>query len=419
VQRTQKIRERVQILGWTNQMPMLMRSHHLIIGKAGGATVQEAIAAGCPMIVNQVIPGQEEGNAQLIRDLQLGAIAESSREMVTCVEQAFAHEALRWRDWRANVGKLSKPDAALRIAELALANDGGSQMADGKFRLFHPYVSPSTVPNESPDCQSRMLLCDFHIHTDYSDGKLTLPEVVDFYGQLGFDCICITDHLADPNRLIGKMTRLCNFTLGADQLDEYFEVLASERARAWRKYGMIVLSGLEFNKDGYTRNSSAHLLAIDLRLPVDPALEIPDLIMRIQEQGGLAVASHPHIMHSEWGKNTLYLWNNQEQFAPLLDAWEIANRDNIFNPVGLKRLPFIANSDFHKPKHIYSWKTLLYCPKTADDIKRCIRTNRDVAITLFRKGDRRTRELAYSEQQSPAYPESDAAVPSHAAPAFN
>jgi hypothetical protein len=128
------------------------------------------------------------------------------------------------------------------------------------------------------------------------------------------------------------------------------------------------------------------MLAIDLRYPIDPTLEIPELITRIKEQGGLAVASHPHVMQSEWGKNTLYLWNNQERFAPLLDAWEIANRENIFNPVGLKRLPFIANSDFHRPKHIYSWKTLLYCAKDPEAIKQCIRTNRDVAITLFRKG---------------------------------
>ncbi len=68
-------------------------------------------------------------------------------------------------------------------------------------------------------------------------------------------------------------------------------------------------------------------------------------------------------MKSEWGKNTLYLWENQEKFAPLLDAWEIANRNNIFNDIGLKRLPFIANSYFHKPKHIYSWKTLIHAEK--------------------------------------------------------
>ncbi len=90
---------------------------------------------------------------------------------------------------------------------------------------------------------------------------------------------------------------------------------------------------------------------------------MPETIAQIHAQGGLAVASHPHIMKSEWGKNTLYLWENHEKFAPLIDAWEIANRNNIFDCVGMKRLPFLANSDFHKPKHIYSWKTLLYCEK--------------------------------------------------------
>jgi hypothetical protein len=55
-----------------------------------------------------------------------------------------------------------------------------------------------------------------------------------------------------------------------------------------------------------------------------------------------------------------------------------------FQPVGLKKLPFIASSDFHKPKHIHSWKTLLYCEKEAEAIKRCIRVNRDVSLTLYR-----------------------------------
>ena len=55
-----------------------------------------------------------------------------------------------------------------------------------------------------------MLLCDFHIHTNYSDGKLSVPEIIDFYGERGFDCICITDHLADPKRLIGKLSELAN-----------------------------------------------------------------------------------------------------------------------------------------------------------------------------------------------------------------
>ena len=81
IERTRDFEERVKVLGWTNQMPELMMSHHLVISKAGGATVQEAIAARCPMIVNQVIPGQEEGNAELIWRCGLGAIAEKNSEV--------------------------------------------------------------------------------------------------------------------------------------------------------------------------------------------------------------------------------------------------------------------------------------------------------------------------------------------------
>ena len=387
IERTRKHADRVRILGWTNQMPELMMSHHLVISKAGGATVQEAIAARCPMIVNQVIPGQEEGNAELIWRFGLGAIAEKNHEVAELVENAFAKKAAQWSEWRENLRKISHPDAALRIAELVLAESKHDHPGRRSIKLFDP--APERVMRPVPHLNGngghpQMLLCDFHIHSNYSDGKLSVPEIVDFYGEHGFDCICITDHLADPKRLIGKLSELASFTLGREQVEEYFAVVERERQRAWRRYKMLVMTGIEFNKDGYTRKTSAHLLGIDLKSPVDPSLDIPEIIAQIHAQGGLAVASHPHIMKSEWGKNTLYLWENQEKFAPLLDAWEIANRNNIFNQIGLKRLPFIANSDFHKPKHIYSWKTLIHAQKDSEAIKDCIRRNEHVAITLYR-----------------------------------
>ena len=387
IERTRKHSDRVRVFGWTNQMPELMMSHHLVISKAGGATVQEAIAARCPMIVNQVIPGQEEGNAELIWRYNLGAIGEKNREVAELVEKAFAKRAHVWSEWRANLKKISRPDAALRIGELILAEADHDAPGRKAVKLFEtaPERVMRTAPRQNGNgSQPQMLLCDFHIHSNYSDGKSSVPEIVDFYGERGFDCICITDHLADPSRLLGKLAELANCTLGQEQVGEYFAVIERERQRAWRRYKMLVMTGIEFNKDGYTRKTSAHLLGIDLKAPVDPSLDIPEIIEKIHAQGALAVASHPHIMKSEWGKNTLYLWENQEKFAPLLDAWEIANRNNIFNDIGLKRLPFIANSDFHKPKHIYSWKTLIHCEKDTKAIKYCIRRNEHVAITLYR-----------------------------------
>jgi UDP-N-acetylglucosamine:LPS N-acetylglucosamine transferase/predicted metal-dependent phosphoesterase TrpH len=386
IERTRDFGDSVKVLGWTNQMPELLMSHHLVISKAGGATVQEAIAARCPMIVNQVIPGQEEGNAELITKFNLGAVVEKNKEVAEAVELAFEKRATLWHEWRRNLKKISRPDAALRIGELILEAADHGLPGRKDIKLFEAAPervmrSPALAGNGH---HTQMLLCDFHIHTNYSDGKLSVPEVVDFYGERGFDCICITDHLADPKRLLGKLTELANCTLGQEQVGEYFAVIERERQRAWRRYKMLVLTGIEFNKDGYTRKTSAHLLGIDLKAPISAALDIPDIIEQIHRQGALAVASHPHIMKSEWGKNTLYLWENQEKFAPLLDAWEIANRNNIFNDIGLKRLPFIANSDFHKPKHIYSWKTLIHAAKDAEAIKDCIRRNEHVAITLYR-----------------------------------
>src|SRR5919106_4814411 len=57
---------KTEILGWTDELPHMLHESHLLIGKAGGATVQETIAAGCPMIINHVVAGQEEGNCRLI-----------------------------------------------------------------------------------------------------------------------------------------------------------------------------------------------------------------------------------------------------------------------------------------------------------------------------------------------------------------
>jgi len=413
IESTSEFGDRVRVLGWTNQMPQLLMNSHIVIGRAAGAAVQEAIAARCPMIVNQVLPGQEEGNARLVTENGLGAVAERNREVADLVKEAFAHRSRQWQEWRRNLFQISKPDASIRLAELILEDSDRSSRTHKHIKLFagvekrseRSLVESRLVPSElrrpsAPKSEPRMLMCDFHIHTNYSDGKLSVPEVIDFYGSLGFDCICITDHLADPRRLIGKLVRLSGMTVGENQLEEYFEVIERERRRAWRKYGMLVMTGIEFNKDGYTEKTSAHLLGVDLKAPIASHLDLVETIAHIHAQGGLAVASHPHVMKSEWGKNTLYLWENVDKYEPLIDAWEIANRNNIFDCVGMKRLKFLANSDFHKPKHIYSWKTLLFCEKDPEAIKECIRRNQHVSITLYRK-DHKLPSLMHEEQPMP------------------
>ena len=109
-----------EILGWTNRIPELLMTHHAVISKAGGATTQESINALCPLIVSQIVPGQEEGNYELLQRHDAGALATTPRAIVTILQTAFAHDALLWRHWRKNLRTLARPAAARHIATQVL-----------------------------------------------------------------------------------------------------------------------------------------------------------------------------------------------------------------------------------------------------------------------------------------------------------
>jgi processive 1,2-diacylglycerol beta-glucosyltransferase len=112
---------KTKILGWTDELPRMLHQSHLLIGKAGGATVQETIAAGCPMIINHVVSGQEEGNARLIIETDSGVIARSPTEVMAQVQRAFANDAKQWGEWATNISRLSRPRASLDIAKFLMS----------------------------------------------------------------------------------------------------------------------------------------------------------------------------------------------------------------------------------------------------------------------------------------------------------
>ena len=112
---------KAEILGWTNRIPKLLMTHHAVISKAGGATTQESINALCPLLVSQIVPGQEEGNYELIRRHDAGALTETPEAIVTTLNRMFEHDAKLWRHWRANLRRLARPAAARQIATRVLA----------------------------------------------------------------------------------------------------------------------------------------------------------------------------------------------------------------------------------------------------------------------------------------------------------
>jgi processive 1,2-diacylglycerol beta-glucosyltransferase len=83
--------------------------------------VQEAMCAGCPIIVNHVIPGQEEGNARYIMETRSGTVALTHDAVIDAVQNAFANDAAQWRQWSANISQLGQPTASLDIAKFLLS----------------------------------------------------------------------------------------------------------------------------------------------------------------------------------------------------------------------------------------------------------------------------------------------------------
>ncbi|MDB6127273.1 MAG: Monogalactosyldiacylglycerol synthase, partial [Verrucomicrobia bacterium] len=85
------------------------------------ATTQEAINALCPMIVSQVVPGQEEGNYELLRRHGVGALATTPDQVIDSLRHAFADQGRVWQNWRTALGPLARPCAARDIAQQVLS----------------------------------------------------------------------------------------------------------------------------------------------------------------------------------------------------------------------------------------------------------------------------------------------------------
>jgi processive 1,2-diacylglycerol beta-glucosyltransferase len=117
----------IKIEGWMEDLPNRIASSHLVVAKAGGATVQECLAAATPLVMSQVIPGQEEGNAELLSMADCGCTALSPRAVGAAVRHAFSHGAQVWKTWEANAWKTGTPDGA-RNSALAVLEEAEIQV---------------------------------------------------------------------------------------------------------------------------------------------------------------------------------------------------------------------------------------------------------------------------------------------------
>ena len=217
-----------------------------------------------------------------------------------------------------------------------------------------------------------MFLADFHIHSNFSDGVLSISEIVDFYGDRGFGAIAITDHLCEEKSPLGRAAAYLGRTLTRQSFDEYQETLKREAKRAWNQYKMLVIPGAEITKNSLFNHRAAHIVALGTTDWISADQDFKDIAREIRNNGGFAVAAHPLAPHTQRNK-PYYLWDQRSELTDEFDAWEVTYHEHLLKEVVESDLVKIASSDLHKPEQIESWKTILCCARDQNEIFKAIR----------------------------------------------
>ena len=207
-------------------------------------------------------------------------------------------------------------------------------------------------------------LIDLHIHSNFSDGKLSIADIVDLYGSKGFSAVAITDHLADSKTLTGFVTRKLKLSLNESNMDQYLATLREEKIRALGKYNMLLIPGVEITLNSWSRSQGAHLVFLNVDKFIDPNQDIETLLK--QNKNFFSIAAHP-LWEKSFEFKTTYLWENRQRFEKYFDAWECATANHFSQQVYMSGYPVIASSDFHGPTPFASWKSQIYCKELSVD----------------------------------------------------
>ena len=111
-----------RVLGYSSDMPDLMRIASLFVGKPGGLSSSECMAAGLPMVLIKPIPGQEERNSDYL--LEQGAAVKCNYEGTIGYKiDEILGEPGRLERMSASARRIGHPDAAATVAAAVASDD--------------------------------------------------------------------------------------------------------------------------------------------------------------------------------------------------------------------------------------------------------------------------------------------------------
>ncbi len=107
----------VKIYEYVNNVPMMMKAADIIVSKAGGLVVTEALACGRPLLLIDAIPGQETGNADYVVQNGAGDLARTSMEVLEAVAHLLMNDGELLRQRAEHAQELGRPNAAYDVAQ--------------------------------------------------------------------------------------------------------------------------------------------------------------------------------------------------------------------------------------------------------------------------------------------------------------
>jgi len=113
---------RFTVLGFTDEMPALMRISALFVGKPGGLSSSECMAAGLPMMIVDPIPGQETRNSDYLLEAGAAVRCNYATTVGYKLGQLLA-DPQRLAAMAEAARRIGHPDAAATVAAMATALD--------------------------------------------------------------------------------------------------------------------------------------------------------------------------------------------------------------------------------------------------------------------------------------------------------
>jgi len=226
------------------------------------------------------------------------------------------------------------------------------------------------------------LLAELHSHTTWSDGDLSVGELVELYGSAGFDVLCVTDHAyRDDDPVITASAR----GVTAEAHAEYLAEIESAAVLAQRRYGLLVLPGLELSYNDLDPRRSAHAVAVGLREHMSLADGLAAALQGADAAGAALIGAHPDDAVDTTSRShpTLGFAADPDGLGCLVHRFELFNRSQLFPWVAAAGRASVASGDFHRADHLGGWKTLIPCARREEAIVDYLRSPRPVYLARF------------------------------------